>query len=134
MGHIGATAFSLFYYEYPVLDKTESFEGICLAGKRDIAAMKIHALADRGTKRDFVDVYFLAKEYPLDEMLEFYESKYGNLKEQFYYIVRALDYFANAEHEKRPLSMLTSVDWEQVKIFFQAEAKRLTREKLGIGS
>ena len=105
-----------------------------LAGKRDIAAMKIHALADRGTKRDFVDVYFLAKEYPLDEMLEFYESKYGNLKEQFYYIVRALDYFADAEHEKRPLSMLTSVDWEQVKTFFQAEAKRLTREKLGIGS
>ena len=132
MGHIGETAFSLFYYEYPMLDKTESFEGIHLAGKKDIAAMKMHALADRGTKRDFIDMYFLAKEYSLDKILEFYDLKYGNLKEQFYHIVRALDYFADAEHEERSLQMLINVDWEEVKKFFETEAKRLARERLGI--
>ena len=32
----------------------------------DIAAMKIVALGDRGTKRDFVDLYFLAKKFSLE--------------------------------------------------------------------
>lgn len=94
--------------------------------------MKIHALTDRGTKRDFVDVYFLAREFSIDQMLEFYNQKYGNLREQFYHIARALDYFADAEHEERSLRMLIDVDWGVTKDYFRREAKRLARERLGI--
>ncbi|MBI2026183.1 MAG: hypothetical protein HYT06_02270 [Candidatus Levybacteria bacterium] len=39
--------------------------------------MKIHAIVDRGTKRDFVDVFFLTEKYTLLEMLDFYQKKYG---------------------------------------------------------
>lgn len=73
-GKIGQTKFSIFYYKYPLLEKTLAFGGIQLASLSDIAAMKIHAIEDRGTRRDFVDVYFLSKTYALEDMLGFYQK------------------------------------------------------------
>ena len=62
-GRIGETKFSFFFYEYPLLDEVVTFEGIKVAGKKDLAAMKIHAIEDRGTRRDFVDVFFWHKSF-----------------------------------------------------------------------
>lgn len=73
-GKIGETKISIFYYKYPLLERTVPFEGLQLASLADIAAMKIHAIEDRGTKRDFMDVYFLAKKYTFEEMLSFYQK------------------------------------------------------------
>ena len=36
--------------------------GIRLASPRDIAAMKINAIEGRGTKKDFIDIYFLLQQ------------------------------------------------------------------------
>jgi hypothetical protein len=33
-------------------------EGIRLAGRKDIAAMKLAAITGRGSKKDFIDVFF----------------------------------------------------------------------------
>jgi predicted nucleotidyltransferase component of viral defense system len=35
--------------------------GIELASLKDIAAMKLAAIMDRGTKRDFIDLYFFSE-------------------------------------------------------------------------
>lgn len=130
-GKIGDTKFSLFYYQYPLIKETILFNGIQVLDKEDIAAMKIHALEDRGTKRDFVDLYFLAREFSLEQMLGFYDQKYGVLKNHFYTIVRSLDYFAEAEIEDMP-DMLIPVSWEEVKKFFQNQALSLAKNTLGI--
>ena len=129
-GKIGKTKFSMFYYKYPLLEKIVQFEGIQLASLADIAAMKIHAIEDRGTKRDFVDTYFLAKKYILEEMLAFYQKKYGVLEDHLYAILRSLDYFEDAEQEKQMPRMLMSVAWEEVKEYFRKETRRLTEKKL----
>src|SRR3989304_3059311 len=81
LGWIGETRFSLFYYPYPVIDKLIPYEGVNLLGIKDLSAMKIHALEDRGTKRDFVDIFFLTKHFSLDQMLEFYDQKYNCLND-----------------------------------------------------
>lgn len=128
-GRLGKTKFSIFYYKYPLLEKTSEFEGVQVADKSDISAMKINALEERGTKRDFIDVYFLSKELSLDRMLEFYNKKYGNLDEHLYSIVRALSYFEEAENEKQDPKMLKEYDWEKVKEFFTLEAQRLWKSK-----
>ncbi len=128
-GTIGNTKFSLFYYQYPLIKKTVLFEGIQIISKEDIAAMKIHALEDRGTKRDFVDLYFLAKEFSLEQMLEFYDQKYGVLKEHLYIILRSLNYFTDAEMDKMP-KMLISVSWEEIKEFFTLQTRKLTEKLL----
>lgn len=128
-GKIGNTKFSLFYYKYPLLKKTVNFEGVRIISKEDIAAMKIHALTDRGVRRDFFDLYFLAKEFSLEQILKFYDQKYGILKERFYIILRSLDYFAEAEVDEDP-EMLIPVSWEEVKKFFKKEVKTLAKKTL----
>lgn len=126
-GKLGKTDFSLFYYQYPLIESTEKFEGINVLNKPDIAAMKIHALADRGTTRDFMDVYFLAKEYSLEQMFDFYNEKFGDLEEKKYHLLRSLDYFIDAEREQKYPEMLIKVKWEDVVAFFKRESKRLAQ-------
>lgn len=129
-GKIGATKFSMFYYKYPLLEKSVPFEGIQLASLADIAAMKIHAIEDRGTKRDFIDCYLLAKKYTLEEMLGFYQKKYGVLEDHLYAILRSLDYFEDAEKESEMPRMLAEVNWEEVKEYFRKETHQLIEKKL----
>ncbi len=127
IGDFFKVSFSLFYYEYAVLDKFDDFFGIKIASLKDIAAMKIHAIEDRGSKRDFVDLYFLTRTFSLREMLDFYEQKYHCLEEHLHFILRGLNYFEDAEPEKmRPL--FKDVDWDEVKQYFQAQVKRLAQE------
>ncbi len=130
-GKVSKTKFSLFYYEYPLIKKTVNFDGIQILQKEDIAAMKIHAVEDRGTKRDFFDLYFLAQEFSMRQMLKFYNQKYGNLKEHKYIIIRSLNYFKDAEGDDDP-EMLTALSWEEVKKFFQNQTIKLAKEKLKI--
>jgi len=130
-GKISQTKFSMFFYKYPLLEATVPFEGLQLAGLSDIAAMKIHAIESRGTRRDFVDVYFLSKEYTLEEMLGFYQKKYAVLEDHLYSILRSLDYFEDAEQEKQMPQMLTELDWQEVKEYFRKETKKLAEKKLG---
>lgn len=123
-GKIGETKFSLFYYKYPLLAKTHLLMGINLLDVKDLAAMKVAALGDRGTKRDFIDLYFLSEKYSLDEILEFYNQKYGDLEDKIYHLVRSFDYFDDAEVDDLP-QMLIPVSWEEVKEFFHRESMRL---------
>lgn len=130
-GKIANTKFSLFYYQYPLIKKTIPFEGIQMLSKEDIAAMKIHAMETRGTKRDFIDLYFLAKEFTLEQMLKFYDQKYETLEDHLYIILRSMNYFIDADIEDMP-EMLLPVSWEKVKKFFQDQTIALAKNKLKV--
>lgn len=125
-GIIKNTKFSLFYYKYPLIGKTDEFMGLNLASLKDIAAMKIVAIGDRGTMRDFIDLYLLSKTYSLDEMLIFYDQKYGDLDEKKYHLIKSLDYFIDAEKDEPP-QMLIDVPWKEVKSYFHNQSMRLGR-------
>ena len=131
-GIVSKTKFSLFYYEYPLIKETINFNGIQIVQKEDITAMKIHAVEDRGTRRDFVDLYFLAKEFSIEEMLKFYDQKYGILEERLYNIIRSMSYFQDAEKEDEMPRMLIPVSWAEVKKFFQEQAVKLAKQRLTI--
>jgi len=131
-GKISQTKFSMFYYKYPMLEKPCFFEGIKLANLSDIAAMKIHAIEDRGTRRDFTDVYFLSKTYSLEEMFNFYQEKYSVDKDHIYSTLRSLDYFEDAEKEEQMPKMLVKVDWDEIKEFFRKETLKLAKKSLHI--
>lgn len=129
IGTVGKTRFSIFYYKYKVIDTFLEFEGITLIGKKDIAAMKIHAISQRSTKRDFIDLYMLSKEFSLENILNFYNEKYGVLEENMYSILKGLNYFVEADKDVMP-EMLIPIHWEEVKEFFQKETRRLVKDKL----
>ncbi len=99
-------------YQYPWLDAPIVVEGIRLASMRDIAAMKVAAIINRGTKKDFVDMYFLLKHYSLKEVLGFYTEKYAD--GSIFIALKSMVYFVDAESDPMPY-MFEDVSWEDVK-------------------
>jgi len=99
-------------YPYPWLEDLTYEYDLRLAGLKDIAAMKLSAITGRGTKKDFIDLYFLLKHFSLSEMIGFYEQKYHD--GSVFLVLKSLAYFADAENDGMPL-MLISVTWTDVK-------------------
>lgn len=126
LGKLGDIKFSLFYYKYPLVDKTLDFCGINIASIKDIAAMKIDAISSRGTKRDFTDIYFIIKNnLSLSELLKFYDQKYRKLEGNRYHIIKSLQYFADADKEEDPKMLVGDYSWGEVKKVLQEEIKKL---------
>jgi hypothetical protein len=117
---------SFFYYPYRQLDEVEPTPwGFGLASDRDIAAMKIEAIAGRGSRKDFVDLRILCRAgLTIDAAFDLFERKFGTRRSDRYHRLRALAYFDDAEREPMP-DMLLPFDWDEAKRFFTAEATRL---------
>ncbi|MCL2006669.1 MAG: nucleotidyl transferase AbiEii/AbiGii toxin family protein [Treponema sp.] len=65
---------------------------ISYLGKNDIAAMKLHAIETSGDRaKDFVDIFFLLKEIPLEKMFEYYQKKYST--SNYFNAKRSLSFF-----------------------------------------
>lgn len=130
LGTFNSIKFSLFYLKYPLVKKPKLFLNINIADPADIAAMKIAAIVDRGTKRDFIDLYFLVKEkYSFEEIFGFYNKKYKKISENIYSILKSLQYFADADISETP-RMIKKISWEEVKKFFRNETICLARKYL----
>ena len=128
IGEIQSVAFSIFYYQYPLLEKKEAFELVPLASKKDIAAMKIGAVSSRGTKRDFFDLYLINKKVAsLEECLKLYDKKFKNLSDVLPFILKSLTFFEDAERDTMP-SMLINLTWDEVKNHFSKTVPPLARK------
>ena len=111
-------------YEYPLLFPFVDFDGVKLADERDIACMKIDAVSSRGSKKDFIDIYFLLEKYSLAELLSFFERKYSSIEYNKLHLLKSLAYFDDAEEDVMP-KMLKDVDWDAVKEKILHETKQL---------
>ena len=112
---INGVKISFLGYKYKMLfPLVEYGKNLKLANIRDIACMKIDAISSRGNKKDFIDFYFLLKEYSLKEILGFFDKKYSGIKYSQLHILKSLIYFQDAEEDPMPL-MFESIDWNEVK-------------------
>ncbi|MEW5692347.1 MAG: nucleotidyl transferase AbiEii/AbiGii toxin family protein [Candidatus Hydrogenedentota bacterium] len=119
--------FSLFIYKYPLISPLLKYVSLNIADIRDIAAMKIDAIATRGLKRDFIDLYFICKSaYSLPQVLNFYNKKYGKLASNLIHIQKSLVFFNDAEPDEPPV-LLKKLPWDQVKAYFISEIKKWGR-------
>ncbi len=109
-------------YPYDWIDSPVRAEGVALADVKDIAAMKLSAITNRGTKKDFIDYYFLLKQHPLEELIELYRKKYRDA--QLFTAIKSLSYFEDAESDPMP-DMIVPVDWGDVKSTIRKEVARL---------
>lgn len=116
---------SLLAYPYPVLYPFASFLGVEVADPRDIACMKLSAIASRGTKRDFIDLYPMARQYGLTSLLEWFNQKYAEVNYSLTHVLKSLTWFEDADKDPMP-DMLAPLLWEDVKRFFNGEAPRLS--------
>ncbi|MBP3518170.1 MAG: nucleotidyl transferase AbiEii/AbiGii toxin family protein [Parabacteroides sp.] len=102
----------IIHYTYPWLAPANNTDSLRLASMKDICAMKLAAIAGRGTKKDFIDIYFLLQHFTLDEMFHFYSEKYAD--GSLFMIIKSLSYFDDAEEDPEPL-MFNHIEWHVIK-------------------
>ncbi len=79
-GSILNVDFDLISHQYPTVKQIETVQGIRMMSLEDIAAMKINAIVHSGQRiKDFIDIYYLLKEFDYKSILDFYCSKYPNV-------------------------------------------------------
>lgn len=113
-GSLNGVQISFFRLEDKLLQKTTNFKHLHIASMLDIAVMKLNAISGRGTKKDFVDLYFLIREFSLPELFKGYETKYGKSISNNYHLLKSLTYFGDAEKQPLP-KMFVEVSWNEVK-------------------
>ncbi len=106
----------LIAHQYALIDKPESFDGIRFLSIKDIAAMKLNAIANRGSKKDFWDYALLLNHFDREDMLSFFTKKYPNASR--WNVEKSLCYFEDAEREPDPIDLSGQI-WEQVKATIQ---------------
>jgi hypothetical protein len=116
-------------YPYPPLeDPAVGPAGFPVASLIDLSSMKLAAIAKRGLRRDFWDLYeILARtNWPLRHAFDAYSKKFGQRETELYYLMRSLTYFEDADKETIPPRGMSAALWEEIKTFFG----RLAREGL----
>ena len=102
----------LITYSYPLIKPVIRIDNIRLLSVEDIIAMKLSAVAGRGSKKDFYDIFYLLKSYELEQMLSFFEKKFPDTNK--FHILKSLTYFDDADSEPNPQT-IENVEWETVK-------------------
>ena len=100
-GFIGDTFVDLLKHDYPFVNPPISMDGIRMLSKPDIAAFKVNATTGNGTRaKDFVDIYFLLKEFSLTDIVGFYRTKYSQRND--YHAIKSLAYFDDIDPDGWP--------------------------------
>jgi hypothetical protein len=126
-GLVNEVRISFFRYPAPLLHTLLSYHRMTIANMLDIALMKLEAISGRGSKKDFIDLYFLLREFSLGQLFEGYQAKYGIAVSNHYHLLKSLAYFEDAESQPMPV-MTTAISWKTIKEEIIAKIKTL---KLG---
>jgi len=115
---------SFLEYKYPLVGDFLEFDQVKVASLEDIACMKLSAISSRGSKKDFIDLYFILQKFSLGELLDLFEKKFKGVNYQMSHILKSLVYFEEAEKQPDP-EFLVDVDWNEVKSFLEGKVKEL---------
>lgn len=115
---------SFFTYGYSLLSPADAVDGLQVANVLDVGLMKLDAIAGRGMRKDFYDVYFIARQIPLEVLFERSADKYPRSHSFGMRVLAALVDFDIADQQDEP-TLLLPAEWDQVKKFFTDEAHRL---------
>ncbi len=110
------------FQPYIMIEAVEEIEGVRMASKLEIAAMKIGAITSRGRKRDFVDLYCLMNYFPLPEIINAFVKKYPTATPEL--AIRSLFYFEDANDDLEPKCFF-DYNWNDIKEKIRQEAKKL---------
>lgn len=109
----------------PLLFPGIAYRGMTLADPRDIAVMKVLAIGGRGSRKDFVDLYFLLRSgIPLEAIFEWTGRRFRSIDYNEQHLLRSLVWFEDAETEPMP-RLIRKAAWKEIKATLVAEVRRL---------
>lgn len=129
---IKQTDLSFFTYPYKLIRPSLPYLSINLASAEDITAMKVEAIIGRGTKRDFVDIYYTIKKYGLKQVLSFVQEKYPEVFNEWN-CLNALIYFKDAEapqKDRKRIYLFENIEWKNIRKYIEKEVKKYQFKKI----
>ena len=120
---IGEVKVEFFHHAYPLLADPELIDGVRFASIADVVAMKLNAVSNRGSKKDFYDIAMLLDHMSLPEMIAYYQGKYHPAS--LFMVVRSLAWFDDADAEPDPIS-LRNESWPTIKTKIASAIRCLT--------
>lgn len=121
---------SFFLYDVPLLFEGFLFCGVKVADWRDIAVEKIKTIAQRGSKKDFYDVFFAIRSgrLTIEEAVSLFKRRFESTGINFYHVLRSLTYFEEAEEEPDPMVVGDlRFNWSEVVSFFRRHIHEFER-------
>jgi hypothetical protein len=99
-------------------EETPEVPGLRIASLKDIGIMKWTALANRGSIKDFIDLFVLDRQgLTLKDLFPLLEKKYPDARINTYHMVKSLSWFDDAENEPWPVLRMP-LEWENIKSRF----------------
>lgn len=116
---VNGVQLSFLGYKYKIINNTINEGHIKIADHLDIACMKLAAIVSRGTKKDFIDLFYILHYHSLKYLIEQFHKKY-DFQDHTYILLKSLVYFEDAESDPMPI-MKEHTDWNEIK-------KKITKE------
>jgi predicted nucleotidyltransferase component of viral defense system len=110
------------HYPYDLLETPQAFNNINLSSVPDIACTKLLTISSRGSKKDFIDLYFILASYSLNELFELLKKKYPSQSYNELHILKSMAYFDDADDQPAP-KMHKEISWSEVKKFITNSVK-----------
>jgi predicted nucleotidyltransferase component of viral defense system len=121
---------SFFFYEVPLIYKLVEFEGLNVADWRDVLAEKFKTISQRGSKKDFYDIFAVirSKRLTIEESVSIFKKRFEQTGLNTYHVLRSLTYFEDADGEPDPNMLKGYIfPWEEVKSFFGKNIKEFEK-------
>lgn len=114
------------YYPYSRVVKSELYEGMQVDSLLDIAVNKLLTINQRITSRDFVDLYFLLKQFTIWDIIHGLKVKFGMKTDPF---LLSVD-LSKAEDLTDMPRMIKPLTLDELKEYFRELAKNLARKSV----
>lgn len=113
-GIIGNVNIDCIRHDYPLIKDIIKIENIRLYSSVDVAAMKLAAITDNGTRlKDFIDIACLSTKCSLSEMLQAYEKKFSNSNSVR--AIKGLSYYNDINFNETIQIIGGSYKWEIIR-------------------
>ena len=108
----------------PFGEPTTRLNGCDVAGVVDIAAMKLLAVSQGGTRSDFVDLYTILQTVPFRKVARNALERYGMTALEPLVIGKGLVWFEHADVQEDPVYVGIPVAWDHIRDFFRSSLRQ----------
>jgi hypothetical protein len=134
IGIFNGTKLSFIHYKPVLIGVPELLDEVTIASIKDLSAMKVEAISQRGAKRDFIDLFCIMQKNnaSITDVISQYIEKYKDFNPTIIHILKSIRYFDDAEKDIMP-TMKIPIQWQDVKHFFKNQEVEIVKLLDGIG-
>jgi len=115
-GVIDGVRIDCLAHRYPLIGEVVTVGEIRFLSFEDLAAMKLNAIVNRGSKKDFWDLAILLERFSPEDLFDLYAKKYQ--RDNLWMVEKSILYFDEAEGQPDPED-LGGRSWQQIKSFLR---------------